>query len=71
MSEFRTIAIRLAILSAIVMGAISLTNPTEAQGFSCLTACRAAKDACITACNGNTACNDQCLLDYGACIEGC
>jgi len=47
------------------------TNTANAQEFGCNTFCANAANACMSNCNGDPVCMDQCRADYDCCLLFC
>jgi hypothetical protein len=71
MSNFRKAALRVVALSALILGTISLMQPTNAYALSCLTECAVDKNQCIADCNGDPVCTSGCQPIWLACACSC
>ena len=65
-----------ALLLALLVTLLGLASRTHANAvpcYSCLCAeaCETADHNCVTACKGNTTCDETCATEYARCVEGC
>jgi hypothetical protein len=74
MSIYRKAGYRLAVLSVLVFGVISLTSTRASATSSCQLDCFHQEQACLAICTANPGqlgCREECTAAYSDCLSGC